>query len=139
MQITSYATEGLHGKGGKGTHGHMRWQIQTEASWTPKDSTEAQGAEGHPGWANTHGRPTLTPMALRAGGHAEVILAAGETQAVVVSATGHVLTSLHLPTAPQQPIMVMDFNGDHLNDIIIISSIGIYGFIQVQYSTVLVN
>ncbi|CAI5957966.1 unnamed protein product [Closterium sp. NIES-64] len=123
-EITSYATEALSSKG---PHGHMRWQISTDAKWTPADPAAAFDSSAPPAHV-----PSLHAMALKAGGRPEVILAVGDNEAVFVSPGGKILGTLALPTTPTEPIIVADFNGDRLNDLIIVTAIGPYGFVQVR-------
>ncbi|CAI5471128.1 unnamed protein product [Closterium sp. Yama58-4] len=123
-EITSYATEPLSSKG---PHGHMRWQISTDAKWTPADPAAAFDSSAPPAHV-----PSLRAMALKAGGRPEVILAVGDNEAVFVSPGGKILGTLALPTTPTEPIIVADFNGDRLNDLIIVTAIGPYGFVQVR-------
>lgn len=52
--------------------------------------------------------------------------------AVVVSEHGHVLAELELPSPPTQPLLLADFNGDGLNDIVLVTSNGLYGYVQVN-------
>lgn len=54
---------------------------------------------------------------------------------MIVSEHGHVLAELELPAAPTQPLVVSDFNGDGLNDIIVVTNKGLYGYVQVRAST----
>eukprot|EP00475_Leptophrys_vorax_P030682 TRINITY_DN4615_c0_g1_i1.p1 TRINITY_DN4615_c0_g1~~TRINITY_DN4615_c0_g1_i1.p1 ORF type:complete len:386 (+),score=-5.88 TRINITY_DN4615_c0_g1_i1:171-1160(+) len=137
-ELTSYATESLSSKG---PHGHMRWQISTQASWNPADA-EASGAGGDASWEAAATAPTnapsLTAISLRADGgpghkrRPEVVLAVGDTEAVFVGAGGRVLGQVSLPTTPVEPVIVADFNGDRLNDLIFVTAIGPYGLVQVR-------
>jgi hypothetical protein len=52
--------------------------------------------------------------------------------AVVVSEHGNTLAELELPEAPIQPLVVADFNGDGLNDIVLVTAQGVYGYVQVR-------
>ena len=53
-------------------------------------------------------------------------------RAVVVSEHGNVLAELELPEAPIQPLVVADFNGDGLNDLVAVTAQGVYGYVQVR-------
>jgi hypothetical protein len=53
--------------------------------------------------------------------------AVGEYHAVVLSEHGHELAILRLPSAPIQPVMVADYTGDGLNDIIVVTAEGVFG------------
>lgn len=119
--VTSYATESLNSKG---PHGHMRWQVETRATWTPRESPS--------GIAEDALVPTLRAVPLKVGGDPEVILVAGESEGVILAPNGVELASITLPTNPLEPILVADFNGDRLNDLIVTTSIGTYGFVQVR-------
>lgn len=50
---------------------------------------------------------------------------------MIVSEHGRTLAELELPAPPIQPLMVADFNGDGLNDIVLVTSRGVYGYVQV--------
>lgn len=53
--------------------------------------------------------------------------AAGAEAAVLISEHGHLLDSLWLPGPPVQPLLVVDFNGDGLNDIVLVTNEGVFG------------
>lgn len=53
--------------------------------------------------------------------------AAGTEAAVLISEHGHLLDSLWLPGPPVQPLLVVDFNGDGLNDIVLVTNEGVFG------------
>ncbi|KAH9578611.1 hypothetical protein LSM04_000669 [Trypanosoma melophagium] len=58
------------------------------------------------------------------------IIAVGERYMTLLSAgTGRVLRTVELEFPPVAPVIVQDFNGDGINDIIVITSQGIYGFV----------
>ena len=46
---------------------------------------------------------------------------------VLVSEHGRLLDTLWLPSPPVQPAMVADFNGDGLNDILVVTDEGVFG------------
>jgi hypothetical protein len=52
---------------------------------------------------------------------------------VVVSEHGNSLAELPLPDRPMQPAVVADFNGDGLNDLIIVTASGVFGWAQMQH------
>lgn len=76
--------------------------------------------------------PTLKVMSLRVHGPPQLILAAGENEAVVLSPSGSQLSGFFLPSPPTHALVVADFSGDGLNDLIVATSNGVYGFVQVQ-------
>ncbi|MCO5570133.1 hypothetical protein L7F22_023850 [Adiantum nelumboides] len=117
-EVTSY-TPGLHGKGAI-----MRWQVVTGSSWENSFVQAGVAAESVV--------PTLKVISLRAHGPPQLILVAGETEAVILTASGRQLSSFFLPSPPTHELVVADFSGDGLNDIIVVASNGLYGFVQVQ-------
>jgi hypothetical protein len=76
--------------------------------------------------------PTLEPLPLHVHGAHKVILVAGEQEAVILSPDGSQLTSIFLPSPPTHPILYGDFSNDGLNDLILVTSDGIYGFVQTR-------
>ena len=128
--MTSYASESLRKKKvPDGQHGHLRWQISTGAHWQPPPDSEENHEEDAWG-GEAHTVAHLSAMALRAGGREEVILAVGDSEAVFVSPGGRVLASIATPLPPTGPVIVVDFNGDRMNDIIVPTHVGLYGFVQ---------
>ena len=83
--------------------------------------------------AQDHVVPTLMAMPLRHHAVPSAVLVAGSSDAVIVSEHGNALESLSLPFPPIQPLVVADFNGDGLNDIVVVTAQGIYGYSQVQH------
>lgn len=77
--------------------------------------------------------PTLAVMAMHRQAVPTTILAAGHEAAVLVSEHGNLLDALWLPAPPIQPLLVVDFNGDGHNDIILVTSTGVFGYAQVQH------
>lgn len=77
--------------------------------------------------------PTLKSFSLRSHHHdKEVIIAAGDQEAVVISPGGSILTSIELPAPPTHALLLEDFSGDGLTDIILVTSGGVYGFVQTR-------
>lgn len=76
--------------------------------------------------------PTLKAFPLRMHDNQEVILAAGDQEAVVISPGGSPLTSIDLPGAPTHALICEDFSNDGLIDIILVTSSGVYGFVQTR-------
>lgn len=76
--------------------------------------------------------PTLKPISLRAHDNQELILAAGDQEAVIISPGGSILTSIELPAAPTHALISEDFSNDGLIDLILVTSNGVYGFVQTR-------
>eukprot|EP00252_Welwitschia_mirabilis_P007876 TRINITY_DN19585_c0_g1_i1.p1 TRINITY_DN19585_c0_g1~~TRINITY_DN19585_c0_g1_i1.p1 ORF type:complete len:697 (+),score=126.02 TRINITY_DN19585_c0_g1_i1:313-2403(+) len=117
-EVTSYSP-GILGQGAI-----LRWQLLTGATWsnlpTPAGMVEEKVI------------PTLEPLPLHVHGVHEVILVAGEQEANVISPGGSYLTSIYLPSPPTHPILYGDFSNDGLNDLIVMTSDGIYGYVQTR-------
>lgn len=116
-QVTSY-TPGLHGEGAT-----WRWQLTTGATWSNLPSPSGMAAE------EATVVPTLKAFSLRARSGEEVIIAAGDHEAVVISPGGSLLTSFELPGSPTHTLILEDFSGDGFTDIILVTSGGVYGFV----------
>ena len=117
VQLTAYSP-GLHGHGAE-----WRWQLSTGASWSNAEAPVGMGEAAAV-------VPTLKVVQLRAGDEREVVIAAGELEAVVVSPGGVVLATVELPAAPTHAVIVGDFSGDGLADIIVSTTSGVYGLVQ---------
>lgn len=76
--------------------------------------------------------PTLKAFSLRIHDKREMILAAGEQEAVLISPGGSILTSLELPAPPTHALIGEDFSNDGLTDLILVTSTGVYGFVQTR-------
>lgn len=110
-----------------GPHGHdasIQWQIVTQATWSNPPVQAGVTVETTV--------PTLAVMPLRVHGPPDVILVAGEQEAVIISPSGSQLSTLFLPSPPTHTIVVADFSGDGFNDLILVTSFGVYGFVQTQ-------
>ncbi|CAM6104584.1 unnamed protein product [Calypogeia fissa] len=110
---------------GKGQEATRKWQIVTGASWV-----------NHPtpaGPAVDRVVPTLAALPLRTGAQGEAILVAGELEAAILHPDGSRLTAFTLPGAPSLPLIQEDFSGDGLNDLILVTSTGIFGFQQTRH------
>ncbi|XP_024389347.1 uncharacterized protein [Physcomitrium patens] len=101
-----------------------RWQLVTGAYWAT--SSELQGYE------SDRVVPSLTALPLRKNGEPEAILAIGEIEGVVISPKGSPVTEFPLPASASAPIIYADFSGDGLNDLILVTHDGIYGFVQAR-------
>ncbi|MEW5319862.1 MAG: hypothetical protein WDW38_010982 [Sanguina aurantia] len=103
--------------------GEPLWQLLFHIPW-PASS---------PGGGPQSVVPTLAPLPLHTHAVPSAILAAGSSGAVVVSEHGHLLESIEFPFPPTQPLLVADCTGDGLNDIILVTARGVYGYQQVQH------
>lgn len=77
--------------------------------------------------------PTLTALALRPDAIPTSVLAVGYDTGVVVSEHGNELANFHVAFPPSAPAVVADFDGDGLNDVIIVTRSGVFGYSQVQH------
>ncbi|XP_059437498.1 uncharacterized protein LOC132170512 [Corylus avellana] len=118
-EITSYSP---------GLHGHdadWQWQLSTGATWSNLPSPSGMMDAGVV-------IPTLKAFSLRVHDNQEVILAAGDQEAVVISPGGSLLASVDLPAAPTHALICEDFSNDGLTDLILVTSSGVYGFVQTR-------
>lgn len=76
--------------------------------------------------------PTLKAFPLRVHDSQELILAAGDQEAVVLSPGGSLLTTIDLPAPPTHALVSEDFSNDGLTDLILVTSSGVYGFVQTR-------
>ncbi|XP_073034031.1 uncharacterized protein [Primulina eburnea] len=116
-EVTSYSP---------GLHGHdadWNWQLLTGATWSKLPS---------PSGMDSDVVPTLKPFPLRTHDNPEMILAAGDQEAVVLSRGGSLLTTMDLPAPPTHALVCEDFSNDGLTDIIVVTSNGVYGFVQTR-------
>lgn len=118
-QITSYSP-GLHGHGAD-----WQWQISTGATWSNLPSPSGMMEAGTV-------IPTLKAISLRVRDDREMVLAAGEQEAVIVSPGGSVQASIDLPASPTHALICEDFSNDGLTDIVLVTSTGVYGFVQTR-------
>ncbi|KAL3818798.1 hypothetical protein ACJIZ3_004703 [Penstemon smallii] len=117
-EITSYSP---------GTHGHdaiWNWQLFTGATWSNLPSPSGITESGVV--------PTLKAFPLRVHDNQELILAAGDQEAVVLSPGGSLLASVDLPAPPTHVLVTDDFSNDGLTDLILVTSNGVYGFVQTR-------
>ncbi|CAL5324323.1 unnamed protein product [Camellia sinensis] len=118
--VTSYAP---------GLHGHdavWQWQLVTGATWSNLPSPSGMMEAGMV-------VPTLKAFSLRVHDNQELILAAGDQEAVVLSPGGSILTSVVLPAPPTHALICDDFSNDGLTDLILVTSSGVYGFVQTRH------
>lgn len=118
FQVTSYSP---------GLHGHdvvWNWQRLTGATWSKLPSPS--------GMMDSDVVPTLKPFPLRTHDNPEMILAAGDQEAVVLSPGGSLLATIDLPAPPTHALVCKDFSNDGLTDVIIVTSNGVYGFVQTR-------
>ncbi|XP_066376639.1 uncharacterized protein [Miscanthus floridulus] len=117
-EVTSYSP---------GLRGHdavWRWQVSSGPTWSNPPSPS--------GMMENIVVPTLKAFSLRAYDPKEVILAGGDQEAVVLSPSGSILAMIELPAPPTHVLLLEDFSGDGLTDIILVTSGGIYGFVQTR-------
>jgi len=105
--------------------GTRTWHTQTRATWL--HSSGATGTAQSPALAAF--RPTLTPFAARVDTPSEHVLVIGERYGALVSLGGSV--RVEWPLAPDLAVakpVVGDFNGDGLNDVVLVTTKGFYGY-----------
>lgn len=107
-----------------GPSGNKKWIRQAYVSWK-----ETSRVDGHPEEV-----PTLRPMAFRRGHVPENILVAGSQSGTIMSRKGDKIASFNFPSSPVQPLEVIDFNADGLNDIVLCTADGYYGFVQIRHT-----
>lgn len=112
-----------------GLHGHeavWQWQILTGATWSnlpsPSGMMEGGGTVV----------PTLKPFTLRVHDNQDLILVAGDQEAAVISPGGSLLTTVDLPAPPTHALVCDDFSNDGLTDLVLVTSSGVYGFVQTR-------
>ncbi|KAJ7953063.1 FG-GAP repeat-containing protein [Quillaja saponaria] len=118
-EVTSYSP---------GLHGHdavWQWQLSTGVTWSNLPSPSGLMESGMV-------IPTLKPLSLRTQDNQEMILAAGEQEAVVISPGGSLLALLELPGSPTHTLISEDFSNDGLTDLILVTSSAVYGFVQTR-------
>nr|GMD56479.1 uncharacterized protein LOC109172727 [Ipomoea batatas] len=118
-EVTSYSP---------GLHGHdaiWNWQLLTGATWSnlPSPSGMVEGGMVV---------PTLKAFSLRVHDNQELILAAGDQEAIIISPAGSILATIELPVPPTHALVTEDFSNDGLTDLIILTSNGVYGFVQTR-------
>lgn len=117
-EVTSYSP---------GLLGHdaiWRWQLSTGATWSNLPSPS--------GMMENIVVPTLKAFSLWAYDPKQVIIAGGDQEAVVISPSGSLLASIELPAPPTHALILEDFSGDGLTDVILVTSGGVYGFVQTR-------
>ncbi|PON71532.1 FG-GAP repeat-containing protein [Parasponia andersonii] len=118
-EVTAHSP-GLHGHGAD-----WQWHLSTSATWSNLPSPSGMMEAGRV-------IPTLKAFPLRVHDNREVILAAGEQEAVVISPGGSILASVDLPAPPTHALICEDFSNDGLTDLILVTSTGVYGFVQTR-------
>ncbi|KAI7756807.1 hypothetical protein M8C21_014478 [Ambrosia artemisiifolia] len=118
-EVTAY-TPGLHGHDAV-----WQWQLLTGATWSNLPSPAGMMEAGYV-------VPTLKPFNLRMHDNQHLILAAGDQEAIVISPGGSKLTSIDLPAPPTHALVDADFSNDGLTDLIVVTSNGVYGFVQTR-------
>lgn len=116
-EVTSYSPGLMHGH-----DAIWRWQLLTGATWSNLPSPS--------GMMEARVVPTLRVFSLHVHDKLEMILAGGDQEAVVLSPGGSQLASFDLPAPPTHALIPVDFSSDGLTDIILVTSSGVYGFVQ---------
>jgi len=108
--------------------GSRAWHVLTKASWLLQSSPSHHASDELFGVDRSF-RPSLHPFALRVDYPADHVLVVGEKWASLVTLAGNVRAEVELPRdrVVAQPI-VADFNQDGVNDFVIITTRGYYGF-----------
>lgn len=101
-----------------------RWQVSSGATWSNLPSPS--------GMMENIVVPTLKVFSLRAYDRKEVIIAGGDQEAVVLSPSGGILAIIELPAPPTHALIMEDFSGDGLTDMVVVTSGGVYGFVQIR-------
>ncbi|CAN6200408.1 unnamed protein product [Urochloa humidicola] len=117
-EVTSYSP---------GLLGHdatWRWQVSTGATWSNLPSPS--------GMMENIVVPTLKAFSLRAYDPKQVIIAGGDQEAAVLSPSGGILAIIELPAPPTHALILEDFSGDGLTDMVVVTSGGVYGFVQTR-------
>ncbi|CAL4966233.1 unnamed protein product [Urochloa decumbens] len=117
-EVTSYSP---------GLLGHdatWRWQVSTGATWSNLPSPS--------GMMENIVVPTLKAFSLRAYDPKQVVIAGGDQEAVVLSPSGGILAIIELPAPPTHALILEDFSGDGLTDMVVVTSGGVYGFVQTR-------
>ena len=130
-------------------HRRVEWRLDTDATFTkppPKDMPHQSGhvdfdekdshVKEHPHVATfTFGNKYHDPVDVRSTHwhrhrNEPIAIAVGSKKMVFVDALhGKIMMTVEMPHAPVAPSIVADFNGDGVNDIIITTEKGYYGFI----------
>ncbi|CAI9110865.1 OLC1v1010956C2 [Oldenlandia corymbosa var. corymbosa] len=118
-EVTSYSPGLL------GHEATWNWQILTGATWSNLPSPAGLMEAGQV-------VPTLKSFRLRAHDSRELILAAGDQEALVLSPGGSILATVELPAAPTHALVTVDFSNDGFTDLILVTSNGVYGFVQTR-------
>ncbi|CAK9157078.1 unnamed protein product [Ilex paraguariensis] len=118
-EVTSYSP---------GLHGHdavWQWQLLTGATWSNLPSPSGMMESGMV-------VPTLKAFTLRVHDNQELILVGGDQEALLISPGGSILASIDLPAPPTHALVCEDFSNDGLIDLILVTSNGVYGFVQTR-------
>ncbi|MBA0832402.1 hypothetical protein Goarm_016795 [Gossypium armourianum] len=119
-EVTAYSP-GLDGHGAV-----WQWQLVTDATWSNLPSLSGMMESGMI-------VPTLKPISLRVHDNQQMILVGGEQTAVIISPAGNILASVDLPTKPTHALITEDFSNDGLTDLILMTTTGVYGFVQTRH------
>ncbi|CAN6162583.1 unnamed protein product [Urochloa humidicola] len=122
--LTSHGEVTSYSPGLLGHDATWRWQVSTGATWSNLPSPS--------GMMENIVVPTLKAFSLRAYDPKQVIIAGGDQEAVVLSPSGGILAIIELPAPPTHALILEDFSGDGLTDMVVVTSGGVYGFVQTR-------
>ncbi len=116
--------------------GKWQWTTETKASWRSqsiRDALQSSLATEHaeeaftPSLSHFTVAPVNSPAALRGWEHPKV-LAIGKEFVSLLDHDGTILAQVAIPDTPIAPIVIGDFNNDGLNDFIVSTVAGYYGY-----------
>lgn len=104
-----------------GASGERLWQVHSGVLWARHHERHVE-----------HAVSSLQAIPLRVRSPPVAVLVSGVSRAAVLSEHGHVLESIVLPEPPIAPLVVADFSGDGLVDVIVTTASGYFGLVQVR-------
>ncbi|KAM3213579.1 hypothetical protein ACQJBY_066150 [Aegilops geniculata] len=124
--LTSRGEVSLYSSGLLDHDATWRWQLSTGATWSNLPSPS--------GMTENAVIPTHKAFSLHAYDPKQVIIASGDQEAMVISPYGVLLASIDLPAPLTHALILKVFSGDGLTDVILVTSGGVYGFVQTRRS-----
>lgn len=113
----------------------VAWRASSRSSFTREASDDEQGYPHLIGYSISAPRPEDDMHYVGGGGsqqHERIeqyVLAVGDKSLTVLHAkSGATVQQLVLPHPPLGPLLVADFNGDEVSDVLVVTRQGIYGF-----------